>query len=66
MKKIWNSHIFTLKNLQYFPRFPKAPKVVLFGSPNVETKMFAHRYSTYKFQISYGYWGPSSFIKEYI
>lgn len=42
--KLWNSHIFTFKNLQYYKRYPNFPKVVLFGTPNVETKMFAHRY----------------------
>ena len=64
--KSWNSHIFTLKNLQYFPRFPKAPKVVLFGTPNAESKMFAHRYLTFYIQISNGYWSSSRFVKEYL
>lgn len=41
--KTFNSHAATIKNLQYFPRFPRSPKVVLMGSPNVGTSTFAHR-----------------------
>lgn len=41
--KVFNSHSSVVKNLQYFPRFPKTPKVVLLGAPNVGTSTFAHR-----------------------
>jgi adenylate kinase family enzyme len=41
--KTLNSHLSALKSLQYFPRFPKTPKVVLLGAPNVGTNIFAHR-----------------------
>ena len=41
--KLFNSHTTALKNLQYFPRFPKTPKVVIFGAPNVGVSTFAHR-----------------------
>jgi hypothetical protein len=41
--KTFNSHITAIKGLQYFPRFPKTPKAVIFGAPNVGTSIFAHR-----------------------
>jgi adenylate kinase family enzyme len=41
--KVFNSHTTVVKNLQYFPRFPKTPKVVILGAPNVGTSTFAHR-----------------------
>jgi len=41
--KTFNSHLATLKGLQYFPRFPKTPKVLITGTPNVGTSTFAHR-----------------------
>jgi len=41
--KAFNSHLSALKGLQYFPRFPRTPKVVIFGTPNVGTSTFAHR-----------------------
>jgi adenylate kinase family enzyme len=41
--KTFNSHFAALKGLQYFPRFPKTPKVVITGTPNVGTPTFAHR-----------------------
>jgi len=41
--KTFNSHLGALKSLQYFPRFPKTPKVVLYGAPNSGIRMFAHR-----------------------
>lgn len=40
--KLFNSALFktnTIKN----PHLPIAPKIVLFGTPNVDTKLFAHR-----------------------
>lgn len=45
--KAFNSHTSAIRSLQYYPRFPNSPKVVLYGSPNVGTRMFAHRF-TYK------------------
>lgn len=41
--KTLNSHLSALKALQYLPRFPKTPKVVVLGAPNVGTSVFAHR-----------------------
>ncbi len=41
--KTFNSHYAALKNLQYFPRFPKTPKVVVLGTPQVGTSTFAQR-----------------------
>ena len=41
--KAFNSHLSALKGLQYFPRFARTPKVVIFGTPNVSTSAFAHR-----------------------
>lgn len=41
--KTLNSHFSALKSLQYLPRWPKTPKVIIFGAPNVGTNMFAHR-----------------------
>lgn len=41
--KVFNSHTLALKNLQHFPRFPKTPKVVIFGAPNVAIETFAKR-----------------------
>lgn len=41
--KTFNSHFSALKTLQYFPRFPKNPKAVVFGAPNVNAGLFAHR-----------------------
>jgi adenylate kinase family enzyme len=41
--KTFNSHLFALKTLQKFPRFPNNSRVVLFGAPNVGTSLFAHR-----------------------
>lgn len=41
--KLTSSHIFALRNLQKFPRIPKSPKVVIYGTPNVGKMMFAHR-----------------------
>ena len=41
--KAFNSHFAALKSLQYYPRFPKSPKVVLYGAPNSNIRMFAHR-----------------------
>jgi len=35
--------VCNIRNLQKFPRIPKSPKVVISGSPNVGTMMFAHR-----------------------
>ena len=42
MKSI-HSHFSALKTLQYLPRLPKTPKVVIFGAPNVNQSLFAHR-----------------------
>lgn len=41
--KAFNSHTAAFKHLQHFPRFPKNPRVVLFGAPNVGTSTFAQR-----------------------
>jgi adenylate kinase family enzyme len=41
--KTFNSHLAALKNLQYFPRFPRTPKVVVLGSPQVGISTFAQR-----------------------
>jgi adenylate kinase family enzyme len=41
--KSFNSHTAALKTLQYIPRYPRTPKVVMLGSPNVGTSIFAHR-----------------------
>jgi adenylate kinase family enzyme len=41
--KSFNSHTVALKTLQYIPRYPRSPKVVMFGSPNVGMSVFAHR-----------------------
>ena len=41
--KLFNSHLATLKNLQYNQLLPKTPKVVLFGAPNIGTMLFAQR-----------------------
>jgi adenylate kinase family enzyme len=41
--KSFNTHSAALRNLQIYPRFPKTPRVVIFGAPNSGTQMFAHR-----------------------
>lgn len=41
--KSLNAHTSTVKALQYIPRFPQRPKVVLFGAPNVGNSTFAKR-----------------------
>jgi adenylate kinase family enzyme len=41
--KSFNSHTVALKTLQYIPQFPKSPKVVMLGSPNIGLSTFAHR-----------------------
>ena len=41
--KTFNSHLFALRSLQNFPRFPVNPKVVVLGSPHVGLSTFAQR-----------------------
>lgn len=40
--KLFNSHIYKASKLQNFG-IPLCPKVVIFGSPNIDVKLFAHR-----------------------
>jgi adenylate kinase family enzyme len=42
MKSV-HSHLAALRNLQYNPRIPRSPRIVIFGSPNVGTHQFAQR-----------------------
>lgn len=41
--KLFNSHAFKTKFLQYFPKLPTTPRILLFGTPNLDAKLFAHR-----------------------